>query len=224
MNVLCLQSMLASIMPLDLGLVGTPAFAWTRDALIWMRRVSLAGGARAVVAGAVLVLTPIRFQPSAKRARVFAALAAALVGAALIPGSPLHAEPNRVKFPELGKLVHYTTVKRGNVTEHIMTTPQAIVAIKQGQPAPAGTHFVLVDYREGKVHRYFVMQKDAGWGGDYDARRRTGDWQFQWFWADRSLNLSENTARCQSCHEGRKDSDYLYTASRIAEFDKTPIE
>ena len=54
MNVLCLQSMLASILPLDLGLVGPPAFAWTRDAIIWMRRLSLAGGARAVVAGAIV--------------------------------------------------------------------------------------------------------------------------------------------------------------------------
>jgi len=40
-------------------------------------------------------------------------------------GWQVHAETHRVRFPNLDKLVHYTTVKRGNVTEHIMTTQQA---------------------------------------------------------------------------------------------------
>jgi len=219
MQLLCLQSMLASIVPCDLGLVGVPTFTWMRDSATWLRRVTFAGGARAVIAGALL-LAP----GSMKTRNALTTLVGAMIGTLFLTGSYAHAEPNRVKFPDLDKLVHYTTVKRGKVTEHIMTTPEAIAAVKQGRPAPSGTHFVLVDYREGKVHRYFVMQKEAGWGADYDARRQTGDWQFQWFWPDRSLNLSENTARCQSCHDGRKDNDYLYTAGRIAEFDKTPIE
>ena len=217
MNFLCLQSTLAAIVPCDFGMVGIPVFGWIRDAFFWIRRVSIA-------ASALDMNFLLRLQRPAQRAKSLAMLAASLVGASLIGSSPVHAEANRVKFPEIETLVHYTTVTRGNVTEHIMTTPQAIAAIKQGRPAPAGTHFVLVDYRDGKVHRYFVMQKEAGWGADYDAKRRTGDWQFQWFWADRSLNLGENTARCQSCHDSRKDSDYLYTANRIAEFDKTPVE
>ena len=47
-----------------------------------------------------------------------------------------------------------------------MTTPEAIEAVKKGQPVPSGTHFVLVDYREGEVFRYFVMQKGDGWAGN----------------------------------------------------------
>jgi hypothetical protein len=142
----------------------------------------------------------------------------------LTVGWQVHAEPNRVEFPEIDKLVHYTTVKRGNVTEHIMTNPEAIQALKNRQPVLAGTHFVLVDYREGKVFRYFVMEKGEGWGADYDERRRTGDWQFQWFWPDQRINTSENTARCQSCHQSQAGSEYLYTGSRIPRFDGTPIE
>lgn len=153
-----------------------------------------------------------------------AALVFALLGFASLSAQHARAEANRVTFPDLGKMVHYTTVTRGNVTEHIMTTREALDAIKKGEPAPAGTHFVLVDHRDGKLHRYFVMEKGAGWGADYDARRRTGDWQFQWFWADRSINTKENTQRCQSCHNSRKGSDYLYTADRIPSFDKTPVE
>ncbi len=136
----------------------------------------------------------------------------------------VNAETNRVQFPELEALVHYTTVRRGEVTEHIMTTPAAIEAVKQRQPIPSGTHFVLVDYREGEVYRYFVMQKEAGWGQDYDEGRRTDDWQFQWFWPDRSVNMDENTARCQSCHSNQSGSDYLFTANRIPRYDGTPVE
>jgi Cytochrome P460 len=149
------------------------------------------------------------------------ALASAAV---MLVGWQAIAESDRVTFPTLEKLVHYTTVRRGNVTEHIMTTPEAIEAVKKGQPVPSGTHFVLVDYREGEVFRYFVMEKGAGWGGDYDERRRTGDWQFQWFKPDRTINMSENTARCQSCHQSQVGSEYLYTGYRIPRFNGTPIE
>jgi len=136
----------------------------------------------------------------------------------------VHAETNRVQFPELEGLVHYTTVRRGEVTEHIMTTPEALEAVKKGEPIPAGTYFVLVDYREGKVHRYFVMQNGPGWGNDYEERRRTGDWQFQWFWADKSINLRENTTRCQSCHNSRSDENYLYTFDALKAFNGTVVE
>jgi hypothetical protein len=153
---------------------------------------------------------------------VLATLTAAAVFAV---GWQVHAETNRVKFPEnLDRLVHYTTVRRGNVTEHIMTTPEAMEAIKSKLPIPAGTHFVLVDYRDDKLYRYFVMEKGERFGADYDERRRTADWQFQWFWPDKSVNMNENTARCQSCHRSQEGSDYLYTAYRIPRFNGTPVE
>lgn len=151
-------------------------------------------------------------------------LVALVAGIALALGWQVHAETNRVKFPEIDQLVHYTTVKRGNVTEHMMTTREAIEAVKKGQPVPPGTHFVLVDYRDGKLYRYFVMENGEGWGADYDARRRTGDWQFQWFWPDGSVNMNENTARCQSCHQAQENKEYLYTGSRIPNFNGTPID
>lgn len=137
----------------------------------------------------------------------------------------VRAEETRVSFPkDLARLVHYATVKRGDVTEHISTSREALDAVRSGRPIPVGTHFVLTDYRSGKVHRYFVMQKGTAWGNDYDERRRTGDWQFQWFWPDQRIHSGENTARCQSCHQSRQDQDYLYTADRISRFSGTPVE
>nr|WP_244644334.1 cytochrome P460 family protein [Azorhizobium oxalatiphilum] len=148
-------------------------------------------------------------------------VAAAIAALALV--WPLHAEPTRVTFPDIESLTHYTTVRRGNVTEHILTTPAAIEAVKNGKPIPTDTTFVLADYRDGKIYRYFVMEKGAGWGADYDERRRTGDWQFQWFWPDRTINEKENTARCQSCHGSRADSEFLFTFIQLRDFDgRTP--
>jgi len=147
----------------------------------------------------------------------------ALLGAAVLPvGWEVGAEPTRVTFPtNLPELVHYTGRERGNSVTHIKTTPQIIDAVKKGQPVPAGSQFVLIDYRDGKLYRYFVMQKGEGWGKDYDDRRRTGDWQFQWFWPDGKINTAENTNRCQSCHQGAGDRDFLFTSREIQAFDGT---
>ena len=140
-------------------------------------------------------------------------------GVVTLVGWQVSAETNRVTFPEnLDQLVHYTTVKRSNVTEHILTSRAAIDAVKNGQPIPNGTHFVLVDYRDGEVHRYFVMEKGAGWGADYETRRRTADWQFQWFNPDRTINMNENTARCQSCHQARAENEHLFTFNDMRAF------
>jgi hypothetical protein len=131
---------------------------------------------------------------------------------------PAWAEPNRVTFPPLDALVHYTTVTRGDVTEHMLTTRAAIDAVEAGEPIPYGTHVVLVDYRDGEVYRYFVMQNGEGWGAD-DPDQRTADWQFQWFWPDRSINMDETTSRCQACHQSRADREYLFTYNDLRRFE-----
>jgi hypothetical protein len=146
-------------------------------------------------------------------------LLAAAAASVILAGWQVDAEPNRTTMPKIEDLVHYTTVTRGEVTEHIMTTPEAIAAVKNGQPVPDGTHFVLVDFRNNEVFRYFVMEKRAGWGSDYDEDRRTGDWQFQWFKPDGTINEAENTARCQRCHSARSDRDFLYTFNDLKRFE-----
>lgn len=148
------------------------------------------------------------------------AVAAAVVGGAVLSvGMQVHAEQNRTTMPDISTLVHYTTVTRGEVTEHIMTTREAIEAVQKGEPIPDGTHVALVDYRGGEVFRYFIMEKGPDWGLDYDENRRTADWQFQWFKPDGSINMEENTARCQSCHMSRSDREFLYTFNEMRRFE-----
>ena len=90
-------------------------------------------------------------------------------------GARTLAEENRVAFPEdLDALTHFTTVTRGEVTEHMLTSEAAIEAAQNGEPIPYGTQVILADYRDGALYRLFVMEKGEGWGGDYDAAPRTG--------------------------------------------------
>lgn len=138
----------------------------------------------------------------------------AIVGA-ILAGSfanPAGSEPNRVEFPDnLDELEHYTTVTRGEVTEIMYTSQAALKAIQAGEPIPVGTQVILQDWRDGEVHRLFVMQKGEGWSDEYDEATRAGDWQFQWYWPDGSINMEENTTRCRSCHQSREGREYMYT-------------
>ncbi len=78
--------------------------------------------------------------------------------------------------------------------------------------------------KRGASVRQMLGRRGEAWGADYDERRRTGDWQYQWFWPDGKINTAENTARCASCHSSQASSDYLYTAYRIPRFNGKPVE
>jgi Cytochrome P460 len=121
-----------------------------------------------------------------------------------------------VKFPEnFAEGVQYAVVERGNIKEEIFTSRAAIEAVKSGQPIPSGTVITLVDYRDGKLFRYVVMEKRTGWGAEYSLEKRNGEWEFQAFNADKSVNLNENLDRCFSCHKSQAQQDFVYTRDRM---------
>ncbi len=140
--------------------------------------------------------------------------------AALLLAAPAWAEPNRVLFPDnLDALEQYTTVTRGEVTEFMYTSRAALDAIQAGESIPEGAQVILQDWRDGEVYRLFVMQKGAGWGEDYDEAARTGDWQFQWYWPDGSINMEENTERCRACHQSREGREFMFTYNDARSFE-----
>jgi hypothetical protein len=121
-----------------------------------------------------------------------------------------------VVFPERYKDdVHYATVKRGNITEELFTSRAAIDAVKKGQPIPGGTVITMEDYRDGMLFRYVVMEKRNGWGAEYPPEKRNGEWEFQAFNADKSVNRSENLDRCFACHKGQAKQDFVFTVDRM---------
>jgi cytochrome P460 len=138
-----------------------------------------------------------------------AAMLAALAWQALAAG-------DRVALPGgYATGVHYATVKRGNITEELFTSRATIAAVKSGQPVPSGTVITMEDYRDGKLFRYVVMEKRTGWGADYPPDKRNGEWEFQAFNADKSVNRNENLDRCFACHKGQERQDFVFTLDRM---------
>lgn len=154
-----------------------------------------------------LKMTVTRFQIGAM-AMVFA-ITTTLAGQAIAGGE-------LVKFPEnYAEGVHYATVNRGNIREELFTNREAIEAVKSGKPIPSGTVITLVDYRGGALYRYVVMEKRAGWGAEYPPDVRNGEWEYQAFNADTSVNTSENLSRCFSCHKSQEKDDFVYTVNQM---------
>lgn len=130
--------------------------------------------------------------------------------------NPVWAGRELVKFPDnYIKDVHYATVNRGNIREELFTSRAAIDAVKRGQSIPSGTVITLVDYRDGKLFRYVVMEKRAGWGVGYSPDKRNGEWEFQEFKADKSVNAKEDLNRCFSCHKSQEQHDFVYTLDQM---------
>ena len=59
------------------------------------------------------------------------------------------------------------------------------------------------------------MEKRTGWGTEYPPEKRTGEWEFQAFNADKSVNHNENLDRCLACHKGQAQQDFVFTADRM---------
>ncbi|MDQ0899185.1 MULTISPECIES: cytochrome P460 family protein [unclassified Paenibacillus] len=115
---------------------------------------------------------------------------------------------NPVKFPgnyEDGIL--YSTIKRGNITEPLYTSREAIEAAKNGEPFPDGTVLTLVIYKDGKLDETLVAEKRNDWN-DEPSGEKNGDWRYQAFNPDRSVNEQRSIPSCISCHAGQEVNDF----------------
>lgn len=137
--------------------------------------------------------------------------------AALLAGAGAQAQGNdRVAFPAAyAEGVHYATVTRGDIREELYTSRAAIEAAQRGEPIPDGTVILMEDYRGGRLHRYVAMEKRAGWGERHAPEVRNGDWEFQAFLPDRSVNREERVTRCMGCHKAQAGTDFLFTLDRM---------
>jgi Cytochrome P460 len=161
------------------------------------------------------------------------ATALALAVAATLAGQ-VRAGSELVKFPESYTAgVLYATVDRGNITEEIFTSREAIDAVKNSHPIPRGTVITLVEHKaklddhgnplrdasgrliKGEISRYVVMEKRTGWGAEYPPEKRNGEWEYQAFKADKSANDKEDLNRCFSCHKTKVQQDFVFTFDQM---------
>jgi hypothetical protein len=59
------------------------------------------------------------------------------------------------------------------------------------------------------------MEKRTGWGAEYPPEKRNGEWEFQAFNADKSVNLNENLDRCFLLHKSREQQGFVFTLDQM---------
>src|SRR5687768_4194408 len=145
-----------------------------------------------------------------KHGKFAAALAATICACAALLTMSARAGGDKVAFPEnYAQGVLYTTVDRADNKQYreLYVTPrEAIEAAKKGEPLPSGTVLTLVQYAakldeqgnpvkdangrfiKDKLLGYTVMEKRTGWGAEYPENIRNGEWEYQAFRADKSVN------------------------------------
>ena len=144
---------------------------------------------------------------------------------------------DKVAFPaDYAKGVLYTTVDRADVKQfrELYATKAAIDAVKAGQPIPSGTVLTMVNYKAklgadgnpekdangrfiktNEVAGIAVMEKRTGWGAEYPADMRNGEWEYQAFKADKTVNDKANLKGCFTCHKPYDKQDFVFSFDKM---------
>jgi len=167
---------------------------------------------------------------------VNARLAAAVATCLAVPALAQNAGPNKVNFPEAwSQGVMYATVDRHDIKQYreLWATRPAVEAVKAGKPIPSGTVLTLVQYkavvddkgvpvrdangrfRKGDLVAYTVMEKRSGWGSDYPADIRNGEWEYQVFNHEKKVNDKANLKGCFQCHKPHEGQDFVISLARL---------
>lgn len=167
--------------------------------------------------------------------RFIASLAATALVAVLF-AVPSTAGPDKIKYPANYKDgVLYTTVDRHDIKQfrELWGTPAAVAAMKAGQPLPSGSVLTLVQYKasvdgagnpitgpdgrfvKGDLVAYTVMEKRTGWGTEYPAEWRNGEWEYAVFAADTKLNEKANYKGCFECHKPHEKTDFVISHTTL---------
>ncbi len=166
------------------------------------------------------------------------AIIAGALGSAsgLALGLSAFAGGDKVAFPEnYDKGLLYSVVDRYDTKQYreLWSTPAAVEASRKGEPIPSGTVLTLVQYKaqldaagnpskdangrflKGDLIAYTVMEKRAGWGTEYAADIRNGEWEYQAFAADKKVNDKANLTACFQCHKPHEGQDFVISLAGL---------
>ena len=169
-------------------------------------------------------------------------LTAALL-APVLAGAPASAGTDNVRYPKdyTSGYTFYTSVdkthpKRGPSIRDMLINPAGLAAAKAGKPLPSGTVIVMEVHRAEKdaagkgvkdargkytkagLNFVFVMEKRKGWGAEYPANLRNGEWEYAWFKADGARHERRDMKSCFGCHKRVAKADYLFTLKQLKAF------
>ena len=164
--------------------------------------------------------------------------AACIAGGALLAATGI-AGPEKISFPEgFEKGVLYAVVDRHDTKQYreLYSTPEAVKAVREGKPIPHGTVLTLVQYsakkddkgnpvrnakgrfEKGDLIGYTVMEKRQGWGAEYPAEWRNGEWEYAAFTKDKQPNAkaNANAKACFECHKPHERQDFVMSLASLA--------
>jgi Cytochrome P460 len=134
------------------------------------------------------------------------------------------------------KGVLYTTVDRAdNKQFRELYAPQAAIdAVKAGKPIPSGTVLTMVNFKAklggdgnpekdangrfiktDEIAGIAVMEKRTGWGAEYGDDVRNGEWEYQAFKADKTVNDKANLKGCFTCHKPLDKQDFVFSFDKM---------
>ena len=162
-------------------------------------------------------------------------------GAMAQTAPPADATPTRVEFPKdfVKTFKLYDKVDKADrkITRYLYVNPEALAAIKPGEPLPNGTVLVMEDHgvaleaggnaikgKDGRlqptarIRAFAVMEKRTGWGetNPFPGDKDNGDWEYASFKPDGSPNPIKLDA-CYACHLPQKGVDFIFSSVKLFE-------
>lgn len=149
----------------------------------------------------------------------------------------VHAGGDKVNFPgDYAKGVMYTSHDLADAKEfrEFYITPAAIAPARGGAPLPSGTVITLARYDvlrdaqgnpvkdaggrfvKAALKAFRVMEKRTGWGGEYPAAKRNGEWEYQAFLPDGKPDAAVNLDSCFQCHKNGDGTNFMFTAAALS--------
>jgi Cytochrome P460 len=166
----------------------------------------------------------------------YASIASIATLAAFTVIGPVCAGGDKLAFPENHEAgVLFTTVDRSDNKQfrEVYTSAATLEAAKNGEPLPDGTVITMLQYAakldaqgnpekdangrfiKGNLIGYAVMEKRTGWGSEYPDNVRNGEWEYQSFKADKTVNSAANLSACFTCHKPLDKQDYVFLYDRM---------
>jgi hypothetical protein len=160
---------------------------------------------------------------------------AACAGLATGIAVQVRAANDKFTFPaDYANGVEYLSVDKPNKQVHVFYASRAAIeAAKAGKPMPEGTVFTGVHYNakldadgnpvkgpDGRfiradLRQYAVMRKEKGWGADYPAEKRNGEWEYRIFTTEHQWNDKVQAGVCLDCHLPKANQDFVMSYENL---------
>jgi hypothetical protein len=141
----------------------------------------------------------------------------------------------KVAFPAYQTHVLYGVLDQPDIKEirEAYVTPATLKNLKPGQPLPSGTVLSLPTFKakldekgelvrdpngrliRGPLDRIVVMEKRKGWGTEYPADLRNGEWEYARFLPDGTRDPKANIKGCFECHKPESKRDFVFTIADL---------